>query len=143
MGRNAEPEKICDQCGKKITDKLFKEKIGGQEKLFCSKDCIKMFKVNIEGQRIISEERAEKQIDFLEREIEYKKNQLTNGITETRLINVSPGQQATIVDGYKDGLKPAYILENEIDKDNQIIKEHKRQIENIKKAREEDASRSN
>lgn len=135
-----EPETICEQCGKKVTDTLIKEKLGGQDKNFCNKDCLKLFEINMEEIRITTEERTNKDIHFLKREIEYKATQLKKGIEETRAINQVPGQPAMILDGYKDGLKPAYILENEIEQNEQRIKEKRRQIENIKKAREEDAS---
>ena len=134
-----EPEVTCEQCGKKIEGELFKKQLGGQEKNFCNRDCIKLYKINMEEQRKITEERTNSDINFLDREIKYKQEQLKNGITETRAINQVPGQPAVILDGYSDGLKPAYIIENEIERDNQQIKEKKRQIENVKLAREEDA----
>ena len=137
-----EPETLCEQCGKKVEDKLIKEKLGGQEKNFCSKDCVNLFKTNLEAQRVTTSERIDSEIHFLERENEYKSNQLKKGVTETRAINQVPGQPAMILDGYVNGLKPDYIIENEIDKNKQIIKEHNRQQENIKQARKEDAASS-
>ena len=101
-----------------------------------------MFKINTEAQRVISEERTNTEINFLKRENDYKANELKVGITETRAINQVPGQPAMILDAYVDGKKPAYIIQNEIDKNNQLIKEQKRQLENIKLAREEDATKS-
>ncbi len=136
-----EPETVCDQCAKKVTDKLIKERLGGQEKNFCSKDCLKLFKLNTEEQRIISEGRTLSEIKFTEREIEYKQEQLKNGIKETRVLNTQPGQPTVILDGYVDGLKPAYIIENEIDRNKQLLKEQRKRLENIKKAREEDAAK--
>ena len=136
------PKHICEQCSTEITTMITK-KIGGQEKDFCSEDCVNLFKTNIEAQRVTSEERMGKDINFLNREIEYKKDQLKNGITETRAINQVPGQPAMILDGYKDGLKPDYIIKNEIEKDKQRIKEKRRALEDIKIAREEDASKPN
>ncbi len=137
-----EPETLCEQCGKKVTDKLIKERLGGQEKNFCNKDCVNLFKLNLEALRVTTEERCETEIHFYEREIEYKQNQLKGIITETRVVNKVPGQPSTVLEGYVDGLKPAYIIENEIEKNKQLIKEQKRQIENTKLAREEDASKS-
>ncbi len=136
-----EPELICEQCGKKITEGI-KERLGGQDKNFCNKDCVKLFKINLEALRITTEERCKTQINFLKREIEYKQNQLRGTITETRAVNQIPGQPPNTVEGYVDGLKPPYILENEIEKNNQLIKEQKRQIENTKIEREEDATKS-
>ncbi len=137
-----EPDTICEQCGKGVTDKLIKERLGGQDKNFCNKDCVNLFKINLEALRVTTEERCATQIHFLKREIEYKQNQLKGEITETRAVNQVPGQTSTVLEGYVDGLKPKYILENEIEKNNQLIKEQKRQIENTKIAREEDASRT-
>ena len=134
-------DEICEQCGKELTT-MITERLGGQDKNFCNEDCVKLFKINLETLRITTEERCETEIHFLEREIKYKQNQLKKGITETRAINQVPGQPAVRLDGYKDGLKPEYIIENEIEKNNQLIKEQERQIENTKKAREEDASKS-
>ena len=136
-----EPEVTCEQCANKIADELRKEKIGGVEHKFCSKDCIALFKTNMEEQRNISEVRATKQIKFLEREIDYKENELKTEITETRVLNTIPGQPSVILDGYVDGLKPAYIIQNELERDQQLIKEQRKQIENIKLARKEDASK--
>ena len=136
-----EPEASCEQCANKVEDKLIIEKIGGVEHKFCSKNCIEIFKVNIEEQRNISEERATKQIEFLEREIGYKDNELKTEITETRVLNTIPGQPSVILDGYVDGKKPAYIIQNEIERNEQLIKEQRKQIKNIKLAREEDATK--
>ena len=137
-----EPDIFCEQCAKKITDKLIKEKLGGQEKVFCSQDCLKLFKINIAEQREISKERTQGDIDFMERENTFKKNQVDSGkIVETRMVNKVPGQPSIVIEGYKDGLKPKYIIQNEIDRNNQLIKERKRQLENIRKSEEEDATK--
>ena len=135
-------ELICEQCGKTLTEGL-KERLGGQDKNFCNKDCVKLFKINLEESRVTTEERCKTEIHFLEREIEYKKNQLKKEITETMEINKVPGKPSIVLEGYVNGLKPEYILENEIEKNNQLIKEQKRQIENTKLAREEDATKPN
>ena len=134
-------DESCEQCGKTLAEGL-KERLGGQDKNFCNKDCIKLFKINLEELRLTTEERCKTEIHFLEREIEYKQNQLKGKITETREITKVPGKPSTVLEGYVGGLKPAYIIENEIEKNNQLIKEQKRQIENTKIAREEDASKS-
>ena len=133
-------ELICEQCGKILVEGI-KERLGGQDKNFCNKDCVKLFKTNLESSRITIEERCKTEINFLNREIGYKQNQLKNEITETRTINTVPGQPSTVLEGYVGELKPAYIIENEIEKAKQLIKEQKRQIENTKLAREEDATK--
>ena len=138
--KQEEPEETCEQCAKPIKE-LKKERIGGIEHKFCSKDCIALFRTNIEAQRVISEERAIRQIKFLEREIDYKENELKTEITETRELTKLPGQPSVILDGYVDGKKPAYIIQNEVERDQLLIKEQKQQIENIKLARETDASK--
>ena len=130
----------CDQCGKQLKEEIFSKKIGGTEKRFCSRDCIKLFEVNISAQRIIQKERMENDINFLNREIDFKKEQIQSGnIVETRMINQLPGQPAIIIEGYKEGTKPSYILENEIESRMQRIKEIKRQMDNITEMEEEDA----
>ena len=135
-----EAEETCEQCAKPIKE-LKKERIGGTEHKFCNKDCIALFRTNIEAQRVISEQRAIRQIKFLERELDYKENELKTEITETRELTKLPGQPSVILDGYVDGKKPAYIIQNEMERDQLLIKEQKQQIEDIKLARKEDAAK--
>lgn len=125
-------EKItCKQCGKEITE--------GE---FCNGECSKMFKDNEQAQRQISKERYEKEIIFFEREIKFKQDQIdSKNIVETRMVNIIPGQPAIIVDGYKDGCKPEFMIQNEIDQKNQQIKERKKHLEDIKKIEEENATK--
>ena len=91
-------------------------------------------------ERKIQKQRYGIDIQCIDREIKFKKEQLDNNvIIETRMINQIPGQPGIIIDGYKDHIKPAFLIENEIDKLEQRKKEFNELIESIKKAEEEDA----
>jgi len=89
--------------------------------------------------REITRERINVEIRCFERKLKFKEEQLKSGIVETRATNSIPGQPALIIDGYKDGIKPMYEIENDIDRTNQQINEFKRQLEDLDQAEEEDA----
>ena len=89
-----------DKARDELKQKLAEQKKPTPEQI--KKD--KQFKVDLNNHRI----------SCIVREKEYKQSQLANGITETRVIEQSPGQPAVAVDGYVDGLKPRYVVENEI-----------------------------
>jgi len=65
--------------------------------------------------REFKKELNEHRIRCMDRELDYKKAELLKGVTETRVIEQAPGQPAVAVDGFVDGLKPRYAIENEVD----------------------------
>jgi len=81
--------------------------------------------------RRVTKERNKVMVDCIKRELDYKQNELANGITETRTIHRIPDGTAVSVDGYIDNKKPKFMIENEIDTLNQRIKEFEEQIKNI------------
>ena len=74
-------------------------------------------------ERGIKKQRNNVMITGINREIEYKKNELANGITETRTIHRIPDGTAVNVDGYTDNKKPKFMILNEIDALSQRSKE--------------------
>lgn len=81
--------------------------------------------------RKITKERNSVMIQNIQREIDFKKEQLEKEIIETISIHRIPDGTAIRVDGYLDGKKPKFIIENEIDSLNQRIEEFKDQNKNI------------
>lgn len=82
-------------------------------------------------ERKITKERNSIMIKNIQREIEFKQEQLISGIKETRTINRIPDGTAVTVDGYIDNKKPKFMIENEIDALNQRKKEFEQQIKDI------------
>lgn len=83
-------------------------------------------------ERKITKERNEVMIKNIQREIDFKKTELEKEIIETISIHRIPDGTAIRVDGYADGKKPKFIIENEIDSLNQRIQEFEEQNKNIK-----------
>ena len=80
-------------------------------------------------------------IKNIQREIDFKKEQLKTGVKETRTIHTLPDGSAAIVDGFVEGVKPKHVLENEIDAftvKQQIFEEQLRQMK-IKEEEEKNA----
>ncbi len=114
----------CEQCGKKC-ESVYDKKIDGKNHKFCSRECISVFDKQMSAARIRSIKERDLTIRQIERDIEFKNNQISFEIVETRTIQITPGQSPVIVDGYIDNKKPKHILQNEVDG-------LKRQVELIK-----------
>lgn len=129
-----EPEGICENCGKKFADAIYIQKVGGKETRLCSKECVKEYKFLVSEQRRMRVERLEKQIICLNRDVVFKTEEINTGnILETLAVNQIPGQPACILEGFKDGLKPKHIIQNEIELRELEIKLKQEEIANIKK----------
>lgn len=75
---------------------------------------------------------SELAIKFMKRELAYKENQIKTGIIEeTRATNRIPGQPAIILDGFIDGKKPMFIIENEKDQCENHIRIEEEKLKNI------------
>ena len=89
-------------------------------------------------QRKIQTENETIEIECSLREKKFKEEQLKSEIVETRFVNQLPGQPALVITGYKDQLKPRYLLENEIARIDQMVKIRRETIENMRKQEEKD-----
>ena len=105
---------------------------------FCPR-CQKMDDMQMEFTRNKTKREFNVQINNIQRDIDFKKNQLENGITETRIIKISDTGEATMMDGFKDGMKPKHIILNEIDHAKARKAMIEDQIAALKIAEEEDA----
>lgn len=65
----------------------------------------------------------------IQREIDFKEGELRNGIIETISIHRIPDGTAVRVDGYEDGKKPKFVIQNELDTLNLRKAEFEKQIE--------------
>ena len=102
-----------------------------------------MSPVQMQYEREQTRKRLEVNLKCYEREAAFKQGEITSGnIIETRAVNQVPGQPAIILDGFKDGLKPAFAIQNELDQIKLHIDSIKEQLENITKA-EENAKTTN
>jgi len=95
-------------------------------------------KEQIKYERKLRTEDLNTDITCMQRDIDYKRDQIKNGIEETRVINRIPGQPAIIIEGYKNHLKPPHLLENEIDQLNKQIKRNNEQINTMKELQDAD-----
>jgi hypothetical protein len=97
------------------------------------KEKAKLNPEQIEHDRKITQQRTETDLANLKRELEYKESQLKKEIVETRVqIQLSSGE-IVIQEGYLDGLKPRWLIENEKAIIEQKIKEKGEQLLNISK----------
>ncbi|HEC66433.1 MAG TPA: hypothetical protein ENI23_14195 [bacterium] len=129
-----EEKNSCIQCGKEL--KGYNDiNIGGQTFKVCNKECGKELK------RQIKEERAEKLIEkhndlvMIKRELAYKKTQI-----DTAVIENNESKLYTLLSFPKDGLKPKFVLENEIGMINIMIERKEKEIANIKELEEKDGT---
>jgi len=122
-------DNACERCGR------LKEIDG---KPLCA-ICKALEEDNKTFQRETTKERLKVNIENLKDEIAFKKEQVDNGeVKETRTISYGPDGKPTIIDGYVDGVKPAFILKNEIRQHNAQIKSYESQLNLIKKDEEKD-----
>jgi len=105
---------------------------------FCPR-CKRMESLQMEFTRKKTKREFDVQVTSLQRDIDFKSGQLKEGITETRIIKISDTGEATMMDGYVDGLKPKHIILNEIDQAKARKAMIEDQIAALKIAEEEDA----
>lgn len=87
--------------------------------------------------------RKQSQLRSIERTIKFKQDQIdSKNIVETQSIHYIPDGTAVRVDGYKDNLKPEFVLINEIDNLNTQAEGIKDQLKNIEEL-ENDGNTSN
>ena len=103
------------------------------------KKCQRLEDIQLEFNRKAKKRDFENQLSGMQREIEFKQEQLKSGIMETRVIKLGNDGMPTIVDGYVDGLKPKHLILNDIDnlKTRQDLITN--QLDALSKAEEEDA----
>ena len=122
----------CKRCMVRVNE--------GEE--FCPK-CKKIQEVDMVFHRKKTRLHNETQIKNIQREIEFKATQVKSGdIQETRFVKIADSGQPTIIDGYKDNLKPKHILENEIDDLKARQDLFKEQLRALNQAEEEDVRRT-
>ena len=91
-------------------------------------------------QRHITKMRTIARKNCIQRDIDFKKEQLDSGkIVETRVLHRMPDGTISIVDGYEGGLKPKHILLNEIDQQSVEVTLMNEQLEEITKLENETA----
>lgn len=98
----------------------------------------KISKEQLKAEREDKKDLETHRIECMQREMLYKQNQIERGITETRVLETAPGQPTVAVDAYKDGVKPKYVIENEIAALTLNIKRSQKQLEEIEKLENED-----
>lgn len=82
-------------------------------------------------------------IKNVEREIEYKVSEIDNkDIKETFVIIKGDDGKPVVYEGFKDNVKPDYMLYNEIDNLKYQIEMYQKQLEGIKKAEDKDGKTS-
>lgn len=124
---------ICRRCTAILTSE--EEKRG-----FCP-NCWSTEKDRRDFERLERTKRLNSMMEGTKREIEFKTNQIEKGeIVETKVITIKSNGERNVLEGYKDSLKPKYLLQNEVGTLNANLELYKRQLELIKKAEEEDAA---
>lgn len=96
----------------------------------------------VKFERHVTKQRYEVDMVCLNREKAFKQQQLDGEVLETRTTIHPPSGQTVIQEGYVDGKKPKWLIENEIDILNQKIRERKEQLENIQQLEEQDAGKA-
>ena len=124
-------EEKCAYCGRPATANVIEKKMNNRIFKFCSESCKKDFVKNMADEKRITKEREKVELRCLEREIGFKAKQLEKGIIETRFVNQLPGQPALIIEGFEGQLKPKFLIENDIDRLNQRLKEAKNRIKEL------------
>jgi hypothetical protein len=113
-----------------------------EEGSLCEK-CQRLEDINMEFNRSAKKHDFENQITGMQREIEFKQNQVDTGnIVETRAVRIGNDGMPTIVDGFVDGVKPKHLLLNDIDNLKTRQKLIEKQLKALKEAEEEDARKT-
>lgn len=126
----------CENCGKEAPEYIEWKKLK-----FCSNECVDLKKKEVSDERKDLIEHEKHMNECRIRELKYKEDQIKNGITETRILESTPGQPTVAVDAFKDGVKPKYVIENEIASLKFLDKKAKKKIaglEEIEKLENED-----
>lgn len=98
-----------------------------------------MSKEQIEHERNVQKIRLKTGIINTQREIDFKKKQVESGvIIETRTRHILPDGTSALVDAYVDGLKPEFLLLNEIDELLSRIDINKSQLQYLEDAEQRD-----
>jgi len=95
-------------------------------------------KEQTEYDRRVTKQRLAVEIECVGREIQFKEDELKNGIVETRALNQLPGQPAIIIDGFKDNVKPSFLIENDLSRLRQNIIEITERMDQIDKSEKEE-----
>lgn len=128
-----EKKDTCISCGKELVNKVL-VRFGGQEFKVCCKRCEKQFIKDMKEERRLKLKKAEIDLKMRNRELAYKQVQIKDKSmekNESKLYN--------LVSFPKDDLKPKFVLENEVDMLNFMIKEKEKEIKNMKELEEQDA----
>lgn len=128
-----EKKDTCISCGKELVNKVL-VRFGGQEFKVCCKRCEKQFIEDMKEERRLKLKKAEIDLKMRNRELAYKQVQIKDKSmekNESKLYN--------LVSFPKDDLKPKFVLENEVDMLNFMIKEKEKEIKNMKELEEQDA----
>ena len=147
---NKEKKQIIDIMVEKVSERLKNNickrchgTIFGKEGDYCDGCQVKVdrdqrFQVEKEIKRIESNIRNfDREIKFKQAQIDAQPYVSPTEIIETRIIKHTDKGEPVIIDGYTNGLKPRYILENEVDQITSLKELHEKQITEMKKSLEE------
>jgi len=94
-------------------------------------------------ERELNKRNAKVNIKALNRIKEFKQAQIDTGkVVETQSVHTIPDGTAVKVDGYINGLKPTFLLQNEIDYIENDIQTFNNRIKDIEKAEEKDGRKT-
>ena len=122
---------VCKRCTVLLADDTEKERG------FCPK-CWEVRLEQLAHERVERELMLKNRIDAAKREKEFKENQLKDGIKETMVIITGEDGKPYAHEGYVGGVKPEYMIHNDIADLNSRMKLFESQLENMKKAVKED-----
>lgn len=95
-------------------------------------------KEQIAYERWVNKGRYQTDIENLEREIKFKENQLQNDIEETFETIITEEGRTITRSGYKNYLKPRFLIENELAIIRQKKAEKEKLLQNLKEQEEKD-----
>ena len=143
VGQPTEPNKD-DIIVQKLFDKIYANickrcmRIKDTPGEFCGR-CQGIEKDSIDFERAKKRNMLTTNIANLENENKFKQEQIdTDNLVETRIIKRSETGEPIIMDEFVGGLKPKYILENEIRQNKAQLDLYEKQLDLLKKAEEND-----